>query len=172
MTNLGSLGLLLFCTATDGANLRLCEHALARAETLGIKCQLLNIATVKLPLFVSFEGEKPDPEIMDPLIETFTQATGFFFAAPEYNGLIPPSLVNLITWLSIEGDDFRAMFNNKPAVIGTHSGGPGNKALMAMRMQFSHLGVNVLGRELAAKNGEDVAESSIDDVLKRLQPML
>ena len=79
MTNLGSLGLLLFCTATDGANLRLCEHALARAETLGIKCQLLNIATVKLPLFVSFEGEKPDPEIMDPLIETFTQATGFFF---------------------------------------------------------------------------------------------
>lgn len=166
------LDLLLFCAATDGANLRLCEHAFARAEAFGIKGQLLNLSAIELPLFTSFDGEKPDPSVMTPLAEAFSQATGFFFAAPEYNGLIPPSLVNAITWLSIESTDFRAMFNNKPAVIATHSGGPGQKALLAMRTQLSHLGVNVLGRELSAKDGSDVQESSIDDVLQRIKRML
>ena len=109
---------------------------------------------------------------MDPLIDAFSDATGFFISAPEYNGLIPPSLVNAITWLSIEGDDFRAMFNNKPAIIATHSGGPGQKALFALRMQLSHLGANVLGRELSAKEGKEVAVSSIDDVLLRIKPLL
>ena len=169
---MGGSVLLLFCTATDGENLRLCERAFARAETFGIKGQLLDLSAADLPLFASFKGDKPDPSAMAPIVEAFTQATGFFFAAPEYNGLIPPSLVNAITWLSIESDDFRAMFNNKPAVIATHSGGPGQKALMAMRMQLSHLGVNVLGRELSAKNGSDVAEASIDDVLQRIKRML
>lgn len=169
---MGVFILLLFCTATDGANLRLCERALARAAAFGIKGQLLDLSAVDLPLFGSSKREKPDALVMAQLAEAFSQATGFFFAAPEYNGLIPPSLVNAITWLSTESSDFRAMFNNKPAVISTHSGGPGQKALIAMRMQLSHLGVNVLGRELSAKNGTDVAEASIDDVLQRIKRML
>ena len=169
---MGVLDLLLFCAATDGDNLRLCERALARADAFGMKGRILNLASLELPLFVSSKDEKPSSSAMTPLVEAFSQASGFFFAAPEYNGLLPPTLVNAITWLSVESDDFRSMFNNKPAVIATHSGGPGQKALIAMRMQFSHLGVNVLGRELSAKNGSDVEEASIDDVLQRIKRML
>ena len=43
---------------------------------------------------------------------------------------------------------------------------------MAMRMQLSHLGVNVLGRELSAKGDQGVLDSSIDDVLRRINPLL
>lgn len=164
--------MLLICTATHGENLRLCQRALERARHLNLDAQLLDISTINLPLYTSFDDAAPDPSIINPLMEVFTKAKGFFIAAPEYNGSIPPTLVNAITWLSVEGEDFRQMFNNKPAIIATHSGGSGQKVLLAMRMQLSHLGVNVLGRELSAKDGVEVRDASIDDVLKRIAPLL
>lgn len=164
--------MLLFCSATHGGNLRLCEQAMARAQALGIESKLVNVAEVNLPLFGSLDGQKPDASVMQDLVDTFRRAKGFFIAAPEYNGSIPPTLINAITWLSTEGEDFRNIFNNKPAIIATQSGGPGHKVLMAMRMQLSHLGVNVLGRELSAKGDQGVLDSSIDDVLRRINPLL
>lgn len=164
--------MLLICTATHGENLHLCQRALERARHLNLDAHLLDISTINLPLYTSFDDAAPDPSIMNPLMEAFTKAKGFFIAAPEYNGSIPPTLVNAITWLSVEGEDFRRMFNNKPAIIATHSGGSGQKVLIAMRMQLSHLGVNVLGRELSAKDGAAVRDASIDDVLKRIAPLL
>jgi NAD(P)H-dependent FMN reductase len=112
--------------------------------------------------------EKPEPELMAELSGSFTRATGFFFAAPEYNGSIPPTLSNAIAWLSTETQDFRAVFNHKPAVIATHSGGGGQKLLTSLRIQLSHLGVNVLGRELSSKGDGEVRESSLNDALQRL----
>ena len=102
--------------------------------------------------------QRPPAELMTELSEAFTSATGFFFAAPEYNGSIPPTLSNLIAWLSTETTDFRSVFNDKPAVIATHSGGGGQKLLTSLRIQLSHLGMNVLGRELASKGDGEVRE--------------
>jgi NAD(P)H-dependent FMN reductase len=59
---------------------------------------------------------------------------------------MPPVLNNLIAWLSTSTDDFRQHFNGKPVVLATHSGGGGHNLMTSMRIQFSHLGANVLGR--------------------------
>ena len=109
---------------------------------------------------------------MKALIDAFTEASGFVFCAPEYNGSIPPTFTNAITWLSIVSDDFRALFNNKPAALATHSGGEGQKLLISMRIMLSHLGMNVLGRELSVKGKEPIKDSSIDDVILRLKSLL
>ena len=165
--------MLLICTATHNQNLRLAERALERANAMGIHAELIDLSTQSLPLYSSLSDQKnPQDEVINPLIERFKAATAFFFCAPEYNGSIPPTFTNAITWLSVASDDFRLLFNNKPAVIATHSGGGGQKLLISMRIMLSHLGVNVLGRELSAKGKDPVAQTSIDDALARLKPLI
>ena len=165
--------MLLICTATHHQNFRLAQHALQRANALGISAKLIDLSTQKLPVYSSLpDQESPSDDVMSPLIDAFSNATGFFFCAPEYNGSLPPTFTNTITWLSVASKDFRALFNNKPAVMATHSGGSGQKLLISMRIMLSHLGVNVLGRELSANGKDAVEESSIDDALNRLKPLL
>ncbi len=165
--------MLLICTATHGQNLRLAEHIEERANALGISAKLVDLSGQELPLYTSLRDQaQPDEASMQDLVDLFTEAKGFVFCAPEYNGSMPPTLSNAITWLSIASSDFRSVFNNKPAAIATHSGGGGQKVLMSMRIMFAHLGLNVLGRELAAKGKEPVATESIDDVLDRLKSLI
>ena len=99
---------------------------------------------------------------------SFCAVTSFAFVAPEYNGSIPPTLSNAIAWLSVGTEDFRELFNGKGAAIATHSGGGGQKVLVAMRLQLSHLGVNVLGRELLTSSQRELNEDSARAVLGML----
>jgi NAD(P)H-dependent FMN reductase len=92
----------------------------------------------------------------------------FSLLSPEYNGSIPPILTNAIAWLSTSSDDFRALFNGKLAALGTYSGGHGQKVLMAIRIQLSHLGCHVLGRELQANSKKPLQDRSIEAVLSEL----
>jgi chromate reductase len=59
-------------------------------------------------------------------------------------------LSNAIAWLSVGSLDFRILFNNRTVGLATHSGGGGQKVLLAMRQQLFHLGCTVLGREVLA----------------------
>ena len=88
--------------------------------------------------------------------------------APEYNGSIPPVLNNAIAWLSVLDDDFRSLFNGRPIAIGTHSGGGGMEVLISMRIQLTHLGAEVIGRQLLSNFSKPAKDESIDDVVKRL----
>jgi NAD(P)H-dependent FMN reductase len=108
------------------------------------------------------------PEELAPVAELFRAATRFAFVAPEYNGSIPPTLSNAIAWLSVGTEDFRELFNGKTAAIATHSGGGGQKVLVAMRLQLAHLGVNVLGRELLTSSHKPLNEDSARAVLAQL----
>ena len=91
--------------------------------------------------------------------------------APEYNGSIPPVLTSAIAWLSVQGDDFRALFNARPIAIATHSGGGGATALMALRLQLAHLGAHVVGRQVLSNNAHPAQDASIADVVARLDQL-
>jgi chromate reductase len=91
--------------------------------------------------------------------------------APEYNGSIPPVLTSAIAWLSVQGEDFRSLFNGRPIAIATHSGGGGHTVLTALRLQLAHLGAQVVGRQLVSNNAKPAKDSSIADLLARLQTM-
>jgi chromate reductase, NAD(P)H dehydrogenase (quinone) len=160
--------MILICTASDGANLKLCRRAELFLKNQGVDTCFVDLTAAELPLYTSRVTNTPNGALISALGESFRRAEGFFIAAPEYNGSIPPTLSNTIAWLSTETEDFRALFNNKPAVIATHSGGGGQKVLTSMRIQLSHLGVNVLGRTLASKGDGEVKDTSLNDVLNQL----
>jgi hypothetical protein len=52
--------------------------------------------------------------------------------------------------------------------LATHSGGGGQKVLISMRLQFSHLGATVLGRELLTTTKKPLNERSAQAVLDQL----
>jgi chromate reductase len=161
--------MLLICTASHGHNLALAQRVAHLAEGRGIQNHLLDLTTLDWPLYTSREADKPkDLETTEKLFE---EAPAFFFVAPEYNGSIPPTLTNAIAWLSTQSDNFRALFNGKACAIATRSGGGGQKALVAMRMQLSHLGVHVVGREILTTPQKTLQDDSVIALLEQLEKM-
>jgi NAD(P)H-dependent FMN reductase len=77
-------------------------------------------------------------------------------------------LTSAIAWLSVRGDDFRALFNERPVVIATHSGGGGHTVMTALRLQLAHLGAQVVGRQLVSNAASPAKDSSISDLMERL----
>ena len=91
--------------------------------------------------------------------------------APEYNGSIPPSLTNAIAWLSVTDDDFRSLFNGRPIAMATFSGGGGMELLVSLRIQLTHLGAQVVGRQLLSNHAKPPQDDSINDLVQRLLQM-
>ena len=137
--------MLLICAASSGHNLVLAERLRELSLERGLEAVVLDLTAAGLPLYTPAEDERGRPASLEPVEDLFSSATGFLFCAPEYNGSIPPTLTNAIAWLSTQSDEFRALFNEKPVALATRSGGGGQKVLVAMRLQLSNLGCNVLG---------------------------
>ena len=159
----------LICTASSGHNRALARMLEGEATALGVTSRFLDLTEIDLPLFTPARDEQGPPPALAEVEDLFREATAFVFCAPEYNGSTPPTLTNTIAWLSTQGQDFRSLFNGKPAVIATRSGGGGQKVLVAMRLQLSHLGCNVVGRELLTTSKKPLNESSAQAVLRQLQ---
>jgi chromate reductase len=157
--------MLLIVAASNGHNLALAGELSRIASELGIEHELLDIVDLGWPLYAP--GVEPPADFAE-VDARFHRARGFVVCAPEYNGSIPPTLTSLIAWLSVSGEDFRAVFNGKPAGIATFSGGGGQKVLVAMRLQLSHLGCNVVGRELLTNKARPLAGDSARAVLEQV----
>ena len=137
----------LFLSATNGSNLQLAEMLTEFAEEAGASTEIVRLEDLGMPLFTPGEKESSGvPEAATTLTQQFLNADAVILLAPEYNGSIPPVVTSAIAWMSVAGDDFRAAFNGRFAVVGTHSGGGGFKVLEAMRSQLNHLGMLVLAR--------------------------
>jgi len=161
--------MLLLCTASSGENRKLALKLAAIAKSEGMEVQVVDLTVNPLPLFTPERDDAGTPEGLAVLEEQFARASGMIFCAPEYNGSIPPTLTNAIAWLSTSSDDFRSLFNGRPVAIASHSGGGGQKVLVAMRLQLAHLGANVLGRELLTRKNKPLNETSARSVLGQLK---
>lgn len=123
-----------------------------KLEELALKqcnnVELINLVDLNLPLYSTKEEEENGiPEVALDLANKILDLNSFIVVAPEYNGVMPPVLNNAISWTSRATKDWREAFNNKVVLLGTHSGGGGTKVLQAMRIQFQHLGANVLSKK-------------------------
>ena len=160
--------MILVCAASNGKNLELAKQIRLRADSLGLETEILDLTQMLLPLFTPQVKEAGMPTQLQDIKQRFSRAGAMFICAPEYNGSIPPVLSNCIAWLSVDGKDFRTLFNGKPLGIATHSGGAGQKVLTSMRIQFSHLGANVIGREILTNSKKAMNQDSVDSILKQL----
>ncbi len=163
---------LLILVASHNRNLQLAESVLAAGAAAGLSTVLLDLTTLDLNLYTS-RGESNGPGAdFEQLHQAMAKAGGLWICAPEYNGGIPPSLTNAIAWLSRCAEDFRSLFNGKPVALSTHSGGGGQKILSAMRLQLSHLGCTVLGRELLSHSQKPANPDTITAMVAQMKHLM
>ena len=162
---------LLVIAASNGENLKLAQRFASQASALGQRAEVLDLTTVDLPLFTPRMQQEGSPEAVAALEQQLMTAPRWVICAPEYNGSIPPSLSNAIAWLSVQGNDFRALFNGRPIAMATFSGGGGMELLVSLRIQLTHLGAQVVGRQLLSNHAKPPQDESINDLLQRLLQM-
>ena len=162
---------LLVITASNGQNLKLAERFLIAGKKLNYSCELLDLTESKndLPVFNPRHNEKDKaPENLESINLQMERHSHWVICAPEYNGSIPPILTNAIAWLSVQGKDFRSLFNERPIAIASFSGGGCMELLLSMRIQLTHLGALVLGRQLASNKSRIAEDNSINAILNQL----
>ena len=162
---------LLVITASNGQNLKLAERFLVAGKKLNYSCELLDLTDAKneLPIFNPRQNSKDKtPANLESINLQMERHSHWVICAPEYNGSIPPILTNVIAWLSVQGRDFRSLFNERPIAIASFSGGGGKELLVAMRIQLSHLGALVLGRQISSHKSSLAEDDSINSILNQL----
>ncbi len=160
---------MLILSATTGSNLDLAHAFASQATVKGLSAEVIALPDLQLLMFDSTNKDQGAGEGLVKLEQALKRHSGLIVCAPEYNGSIPPVLRNAMAWLSVSTADFRALFNTRPVVVATHSGGGGQKVLVAMRQQFAHLGCTVLGRELLTTPQKPANPDSISALVAQLK---
>jgi NAD(P)H-dependent FMN reductase len=160
---------LLVIAASNGDNLKLAQRFATAGTARGLRASVLDLVALDLPLYTPAAQAAGTPPGVVGLQQQLAAAERWVICAPEYNGSTPPVLTSAIAWLSVQGDDFRALFNGRPVAIATHSGGGGHTVLAALRLQLAHLGAHVVGRQLVSNAHQPAKDDSIDDIVRRLR---
>ena len=162
---------LLVITASNGENLKLAKRFLVSGESLNYSCELLDLTTSEnhLPIFnPRHHSNNKAPANLESINLQMESHSHWVICAPEYNGSIPPILTNAIAWLSVQGKDFRNLFNERPIAIASFSGGGCMELLLSMRIQLTHLGALVVGRQLTSNKSKIAEDASINAILNQL----
>ena len=163
---------MLILSASNGKNLELARQVAKSAESIApgasASTELIDLVELGLPLFTPVQQSIGAGEGLGVLAAALRHHRRLWVCAPEYNGSLPPTLVNAIAWLSTSTDDFRSLFQGIPVALASHSGGSGQKVLSAMRLQFAHLGAVVIGRELQSTPPKAANPESITAMLAEL----
>jgi NAD(P)H-dependent FMN reductase len=160
---------LTIIVGSNGHNLKMGETILGIAREEGFDPELIDLCALNLPMYIPNQEGTPTPDAIPSLVETIKNSHAVVVLAPEYNGLIPPVLNNAIAWISVTTKGWRDAFNGKPGIIGTFSGGAGAQALVAMRLQLSYIGMNIIGRQLSASGHKALNEDSVRACLSQVQ---
>jgi NAD(P)H-dependent FMN reductase len=152
---------LVIIAGSNGHNLTMADQVADVAKDEGFETEIIDLCALGLPMYIPNQDHTPTPEAIPRLVETIKASTGVVVLAPEYNGLIPPVLNNAIAWISVTTKGWRDAFNGKPGIIGTYSGGAGAQALVAMRLQLSYIGMNIIGRQLSASGHKELNLDSV-----------
>ncbi|MDD2384340.1 MAG: NAD(P)H-dependent oxidoreductase [Sulfurospirillaceae bacterium] len=158
----------LLFVASLNENMKLARKIKKSLETMDVQSEIINLVELDITLYDSTkEVNEGIPSKILELSSTMKKATGYIVIAPEYNYSMPPSLTNVIAWLSRSGEDFRELFALKYIQLATHSGSGGNDVCNAMRSQFSKLGAIVAPREILTTYEKEIEEGSLHRILSQ-----
>ena len=158
--------------ASSNNNLKLGLKLEELAKEVNVETELINLVDLDLPLYSTVKEEKIGiPDIAKDLASKILSLNAFIVVAPEYNGVMPPVLNNAMSWTSRATDNWRDAFNEKIVGLATHSGGGGQKGLQAMRIQFQHLGANILARELLTTYEKPLNEDAARNMIVQLNKL-
>jgi chromate reductase len=148
---LRSAGILAIAGSTrqGSFNARLLEIAIAGAEAVGGNVSRLDLKAYPLPLYDGdVEADGGLPPAAAALKRQIAAHAGLLIASPEYNGSMPPLLVNVLAWTSrpeageAPGEVYKgkvaALVSASPAAFG------GMRGLAPLSSLLGNLGVLVL----------------------------
>ena len=157
---------LVLIVASDGMNMKLANKFAQIADELGHTTDLLDLAALDWPLYSNAKVNSGiEIENIADIVARLDAADAWIVIAPEYNGSLPPTLNNTIAWLSKQGGNFRALFTGRKVGLATHSGGGGNRLILAMLSQFNYLGADVLGRSLISTDSKAANPETIKAII-------
>tara|TARA_Y100001980_G_C14550206_1_gene332581 strand:- start:2628 stop:3137 length:510 start_codon:yes stop_codon:yes gene_type:complete len=166
---------ILIVSATKNSNFSLSKELETITTKLGANVKTISLESFSLPIYKNNLDSKiknQNKEIVNKLSNHFIETDGIIICAPEYNGSIPPIVVNAIAWISVTTENWRDGFNNKIALICTSSGGPGTKFLSSMRLQLEHLGSIVLSRTISVNKSNPLDKDSAKKILNQFIKLL
>jgi len=134
---------------TASLNKRLAEAMAKLAISEGADTTLVDLADYDAPIYSGdIEADSGIPRTIQDLKALMQQHDGFIIATPEYNGHVPPLLVNLFSWASRSASDEKGMvaFTGKHAAIVAASPGRlgGIRVIPRLRDMLAELGVTVI----------------------------
>lgn len=114
-------------TRVGSVNTKLTKAAQKMGIDMGATTKFLDLAHYDLPLYNSdLKSDKGMPDGALRLKEDLADSDGWIVSSPEYNGFVPPLLLNAMTWCS-RGDPQEAgvyaTFQNKWALVVSASPG-------------------------------------------------
>ena len=159
---------ILIISATSGNNLTLAEKI---KDLFDIETGIISLEDYQLPLYTP-KVKLNNQNIVNDLCNKVTEASGFVFCGPEYNGGSAPILTNAITWVSVTTNYWRDAFNEKIGLLASHSGGGGESFLMTFRKQLELLGVIVYPRSIKVNKNQTFNIESSKKIVERFQNLL
>jgi len=156
-------------SATSGQNYILSKSIKTLLKDKNLLVELEELEKYDIPLFTASNysdiklnvGEK-----ILSLVNKLIDCDGIIICAPEYNGCIPPILVNMISWISVSTPNWRDGFINKISLIASNSGGAAIKYNIAMKNQLEHLGSVVYPRFICVNDNNSLDAVSVKKILK------
>jgi NAD(P)H-dependent FMN reductase len=161
---------IIIISATLEHNYKLAKNIKDILSEMNVEVSLLSLEDYMLPLYtdkVFSEQKDYYKNKVVYLTEEMKTADGLIICGPEYNGSIAPIISNAIAWVSTSTEYWRDSFLNKIALIGTHSGGGGDKFFRAMKTQLEHLGSVVMPRSINVNNSSPLKKDSAKKILKQ-----
>jgi len=143
---------------------------ISKSHSFNLETNIISLENFMLPIYTENNFDKyidKYKHTIEDLTKNFINCDGIIMCAPEYNGSTPPIVNNAIAWISTATDYWRDAFNDKVALVCTNSGGPGNKYISIMKMQFEHLGCIVMPRSISTNKKNPLNLKSVNKILSQ-----
>ncbi|PLY10891.1 MAG: NADPH-dependent oxidoreductase [Arcobacter sp.] len=160
--------MILIFVASLNENMKLAKILQEQLKEKNKTSEIINLVELELPMYDTLKEQNDGiPQKALDIANKMKKADAYVFVSPEYNFSLPPSLVNMIAWISRIGDDFRALFSLKKIQLATHSGSNGIDVSNAMRNQFTRLGSIVMPREIITTYTKSLDKESSKKILEQ-----
>lgn len=160
---------ILIISATSGKNYSLAKNINSIINEQKLLVEIENLEEYNIPLFYASnynDAKSSVSQKISVLVKKLIDADGIIFCAPEYNGSIPPIVVNMISWISVSTPNWRDGFVNKISLVASNSGGSAVKYNTAMKNQLEHLGSVVYPRFICVNDKDTFNFDSVKKILK------
>ena len=156
-------------SATSGQNYILSKSIKSLLKDKNLHVELEDLEKYDIPLFTASNYSDIKLNVgkkILSLVNKLVDCDGIIICAPEYNGCVPPIVVNMISWISVSTPNWRDGFINKISLIASNSGGAAIKYNIAMKNQLEHLGSVVYPRFICVNDNNPLDAVSVKKILK------